>query len=92
MKTEQLDPVEKVSQQPVRDTRTDTTQASSRALALLTRYGTLLALILIFVLLSILSPRFLTADNLSNVLASSTSPSERLPDWPACWPPDYWST
>lgn len=42
--------------------------SGSSIVALLTKYGTLLALIVIFILLAIAAPRFLTADNLSNVL------------------------
>jgi ribose/xylose/arabinose/galactoside ABC-type transport system permease subunit len=37
-------------------------------MSFLTKYGTLIALIVIFILLSVTTPRFLTADNLSNVL------------------------
>lgn len=60
--------LEEVETRPQAATRVPTGMTSSRVLALLTKYGTLLALILIFVLLAVLSPRFLTAENLSNVL------------------------
>lgn len=41
---------------------------SGRGTVLFTRYGTLIAFGVICIVLSILSPRFLTADNLSNIL------------------------
>jgi ribose/xylose/arabinose/galactoside ABC-type transport system permease subunit len=42
-------------------------------IALLTRYGTLLALFIIFGLLSVISPQFLTATNLSNILVQTST-------------------
>lgn len=58
---------------PEAEKNADTEGASKRDtsslwLAGLTRYGTLLALVVIFILLALTSPRFLTADNLSTVL------------------------
>lgn len=57
-----------ISQAPVRPEQAAQQQTNARLIAGLRRYGTLLALLLICVLLALTTPRFLTVSNLSTVL------------------------
>jgi ribose/xylose/arabinose/galactoside ABC-type transport system permease subunit len=64
MDTDNINDLKEVSERP----RQGVTPHTERLVGFLSRYGTVLALVIIIVLLAMLSPRFLSAANLSNIL------------------------